>query len=83
MDAALIKALGDAAEAPGFATFAIVAGLLLWIGFKQRIIVPGVVARLEAKLATVEAGEAACQIRCADLEKRIAALELQLRDDHK
>jgi hypothetical protein len=82
MESALIKALGDAAEAPGFATFAIVAGLMLYIAFNRKIIVPGEVAKLEARLAGVVAGEAACQVRCADLEKRIAALEAQL-GDHK
>jgi hypothetical protein len=69
--------LTRAADAPGFATFAIAFGLLLWIGFSRRIIVPGEVSDLKVRMAHIEASEAACQLRCADLEKRILALETE------
>ena len=78
MELALAEAIANAAEAPGFATFIVVGGFALWVAFSRRVIVPGEVAALQAELAGVKAGEAACQQRCLDLEKRIGALELQL-----
>lgn len=78
MDPALIEAIVAAAEKPGFVTAILIGGLLLWIGLKQRVIVPGEVADLRAELAGVKAGEAACQLRCRDLEARIVALESQI-----
>lgn len=78
MESALIEAIIRLTEAPDFLAFVAVAGVALWVAFSRRVIVPGEVAALQAELAGVKAGEAACQQRCIDLEKRILALEHQL-----
>ena len=82
MEAALIESIQNAAEAPGFGTFVVVLGLVLFIAYHRRVIVPGYVATLETKLAVSEANEASLKAQNAELKARIVALEHQL-GDHK
>jgi hypothetical protein len=78
MESALINALVNATNNPGFAAFTILFGLLSYWLFNRGIIVPGAVSELLVKIARLESSEKACQTRVVDLEKRIEALETQL-----
>ena len=88
MDASLIEAVTRAAEAPGFVSFTVLFGFLIWLGFNRGILgfkaisdmqleTAEKIKALEVRLVKSEASEAACQQRCTDLEKRIVALEAE------
>jgi hypothetical protein len=78
MESALINALVNATNNPGFVTFTVLFGILSYWLFNRGVIVPGAVSGLLVKIAKLEAAEEACQTRNSDLEARIIALEAQL-----
>jgi hypothetical protein len=77
MEAALIEALKSAADSPGFLSFAIVGGLVIYVLFNRRVLTLQAVSDLQVKIATLGSDERACVKRCADLERRIEALEAE------
>jgi hypothetical protein len=78
MESALVNALTNATNNPGFVTFTVLFGLLAYWLFNRGVIVPGAVSGLLVKIAKLESAEEACRTRNADLEARILALEAQL-----
>jgi hypothetical protein len=78
MESALVNALTNAANNPGFVTFTVLFGLGSYWLFNRGVIVPGAVSTLLVKMAHLEASEKACRDRNDDLLKRIEALENQL-----
>ena len=76
MESAVFEYLKSASESPAFASMVILVGLLVWLSFKSGVVVSGEVAKLRVEIAIVKASDEACKASCADLERRLAALEV-------